>query len=70
MQLYIPSQDGAVDTVTKPKPSAERAGLQFPAEKKGFCLFSQNVQSGSGTHPGSYSMDTMVSFPGDKAAGA
>jgi hypothetical protein len=44
-------------------------GVLFPAEAGNFSL-RHHVQNGSGAHPDSYPMDTEVSFPGGKAAGA
>jgi hypothetical protein len=43
--------------------------VRFPAGAGTFSLHHR-VQNGSGAHPASYPMGIMVSFPGDKAAGA
>jgi hypothetical protein len=42
-----------------------KAGVRFPGgERESSFLYS--VQTGSGTHPGSYPMDTRGGFPGVK----
>ena len=57
------SQDSSVGTAT-------RHGLDGPGiESRWGATFSTPVQTGSGAHPASYTMDTG-SFPGVKAAGA
>jgi hypothetical protein len=43
--------------------------VRFPAGAGNFSLHHR-VQNGSGAHPASYSVGTMGSFPGSKAAGA
>jgi hypothetical protein len=43
--------------------------VRYPAGTGSFSLHHR-VQSGSGTHPASYPMDTRGSYPGGKAAGA
>jgi hypothetical protein len=43
--------------------------VRFPA-RIGYFSLHHRVQNGSGAHPASYTMDTTVSFPGGKAAGA
>jgi hypothetical protein len=45
------------------------AGVRFPAEAEIFFLF-YNVQTGSGVHPSSYSMDIGGAFSDSKVAGA
>jgi hypothetical protein len=45
------------------------SSVRFPAAAGNFSLH-HCVQNGSGAHPASYPMGTMVSFPGGKAAGA
>jgi hypothetical protein len=42
--------------------------FRFPAGAGNFSLHHR-VQNGSGTHPASYPMDIIGSFPGGKAAG-
>jgi hypothetical protein len=44
-------------------------GVRFPAGAGNFSPL-HHVQSGSGAHPASYSMDTGGYFPGGKAVGA
>jgi hypothetical protein len=53
---------------TSPATSWKVRGSKPGTENKFF--FPQNVQSGSGAHPATYSMGTGVSFSGGKAAGA
>jgi len=43
--------------------------VQIPAGTKNSCLL-QNIQTGSGFHTATYSVDTKDSCPGDKAARA
>jgi hypothetical protein len=43
--------------------------VRFPAGVGNLSLH-HHVQDGSGAHPASYPLDTRVSFPGGKAAGA
>jgi hypothetical protein len=46
---------------------AGRSGIRSPEGARDFSLL-QNVQTGNGAHPASYSVGTTDSFPCDKAA--
>jgi hypothetical protein len=63
---YILTRDNSVSTVT-----TLRLGRPWFDSQQGQGLFSlrHSVQTGSGDHPASYSVDAGVSIPGGKVAG-
>jgi hypothetical protein len=62
------SRDSSVGIATGYRLDDQVCRVQFPV---GAGNFSQHhVQTGSGSHPASYTMGTRGSFPGNKVAGA
>jgi hypothetical protein len=69
LHIMLKSRDSSVSIALGYGLNDRGCRVRFPAGAGNFS-FHYRVQNGSGAHPASYTMATVSSFPGGKAAGA